>query len=157
MNTVKRKARYIAIKTFWFFARPLQLTYWFIVRPTTRGVKCVVQHADGTVLLVKLNYAHRLWTFPGGGVDRNETAAQAAMRELKEETGITLPSLKKIDEYFAINEYKRNTVTVYFGTTPDKTVTIDPVEISEARWCNPDSLPPDTAPSVLKIVTMLEI
>lgn len=58
-------------------------------------VRVVVQDADGAVLLL---YARDLtdpelgtwWELPGGGLDDGETYAQAAVRELAEETGIVV-------------------------------------------------------------------
>lgn len=42
-------------------------------------------------LVVKANYkAH--WTFPGGVIDADETPKQAAIREIKEEIGLTIDS-----------------------------------------------------------------
>ncbi|MBO7181295.1 MAG: (deoxy)nucleoside triphosphate pyrophosphohydrolase [Kiritimatiellae bacterium] len=33
------------------------------------------------------------WEFPGGKIEANETAAQAAVREIKEELGITIEAI----------------------------------------------------------------
>jgi 8-oxo-dGTP pyrophosphatase MutT (NUDIX family) len=43
----------------------------------------------GKVLLVKPNYAPH-WSFPGGGLDEGETPDRAAVREIREETGLTV-------------------------------------------------------------------
>lgn len=42
----------------------------------------------GKVLLVKQTYGGRLWTMPGGDVEAGESLADAAVREIKEETGL---------------------------------------------------------------------
>ena len=39
--------KYILIKTFWFFVNPLRRFYWFVCRPKTRGVKCIIEN-NGT-------------------------------------------------------------------------------------------------------------
>lgn len=61
--------KYALVKIFWFFVNPIRKLYWFIFRPKTRGVKCIVEN-KGKFLLVKLNYAHHKWTIPGGGVKK---------------------------------------------------------------------------------------
>lgn len=52
----------------------------------TLGTRTVVID-EGSVLLVRHSYAPG-WLFPGGGVDRGETVYDAALRELREETGV---------------------------------------------------------------------
>jgi bifunctional NMN adenylyltransferase/nudix hydrolase len=61
--------------------------------PTFVTVDAVVKKA-GHVLLVKRKAApgEGLWALPGGFVEQNERLRDAALRELKEETSIDLPS-----------------------------------------------------------------
>jgi 8-oxo-dGTP pyrophosphatase MutT (NUDIX family) len=61
--------------------------FWFITRPTKRGVKCVVTDRD-RVLLVRHTYGRRWWDFPGGAIKRNELPLAAARREMGEELGL---------------------------------------------------------------------
>lgn len=53
------------------------------------GVRGVVQDEHGKVLLIRHTYLPG-WHFPGGGVDPKETAQEAVLREVREETGIQI-------------------------------------------------------------------
>ena len=71
-------------------ARVLNRLRKFVWRFTGRpaGVHALAFTDGGKVILVKLTYAEG-WRAPGGGVGRSETAAQAILRELSEEIGMT--------------------------------------------------------------------
>jgi 8-oxo-dGTP pyrophosphatase MutT (NUDIX family) len=58
------------------------------------AARVVLLNEDGHVLLIRASdpadaSKGRWWEIPGGGIDRHETSAEAARRELHEETGIT--------------------------------------------------------------------
>jgi 8-oxo-dGTP pyrophosphatase MutT (NUDIX family) len=61
---------------------------WFFRRPRTFGAHAVALTPDRRLILVKLWYAPG-WRLPGGGRDASEPAADAALRELREEIGMT--------------------------------------------------------------------
>ena len=114
--------------------------YWFLVRPRTFGVQCVIQRGDA-ILLVRNTYGRRQWTFPGGSIARAETPEEAIRREVREEVGLRLESLQQLGTFEAIINYKQDHVTVFTGVSADLRVTIDPGEILEARWFPPKNLP----------------
>ena len=59
---------------------------------------------DGRILLTRLTYPELkagYWTLPGGGIDFGEAPAEAVLRELTEETGLTgaVLSLAAVDSW----------------------------------------------------------
>ena len=55
---------------------------------TRLAAYALLRDDDGRVLLALWNEGPEpLWTLPGGGVDLHETVAEAAVREVREETG----------------------------------------------------------------------
>src|SRR5262249_31159555 len=64
------------------------LCWWFIARRPHFGAVTAVWH-DGKLLLVRDSY-RRMWSLPGGGIGSGEAPADAAVRELREETGVVV-------------------------------------------------------------------
>lgn len=127
--------------------------YWFLTRPHTRGVKCLVWNS-GKLLLTRLSYGHKLWTIPGGGVHRNEAPEEAAKREVWEETGIAVNHLNKIGEYTQVKDFKNDTVHCFSGNAANSDIAIDPLEIAEAGWFDVDELPKERTKQVDAILAM---
>lgn len=114
----------------------------------------VVVHAivakDSKILLIKR--AKQLtnggkWAVPGGFVDRDETCEQAALRELKEETGLS-GKVKKlvsvIDNPNRKNEDRQNIAFSYEVEAHSDQVKIQESEVEDYKWFDVNNLPPET-------------
>jgi 8-oxo-dGTP pyrophosphatase MutT (NUDIX family) len=71
------------------FIYPFLKLYWFIFRPKTRGVICLILSGDD-LLLIRQTYGRSAWTLSGGGFKKNETKEEAIKREVKEELGLDI-------------------------------------------------------------------
>jgi len=99
------------------------------------------------VLLIKQKYGKLKdkWALPGGFVNDNEQLINAAKRELKEETGITVKKLEQL--YTFGDDIKRDprlrVISVaYFGTVNPKQLTLKAgTDAKEVQWFEIDTLP----------------
>jgi 8-oxo-dGTP pyrophosphatase MutT (NUDIX family) len=67
----------------------------------TRTAVAVIEFSDDRILLVRRATApfKGYWALVGGRVDTKETAEQAVIREVKEETGLDVEIIGKIGDY----------------------------------------------------------
>lgn len=55
------------------------------------GVRVIILDEKNRMLLVKQQHEDKaIWMVPGGGIEEGENAAEAAIREVKEETGLDI-------------------------------------------------------------------
>ncbi|MBR5000729.1 MAG: NUDIX hydrolase [Firmicutes bacterium] len=68
----------------------------------TGGVRVIIENDEQKILMVKQEHPERtVWMVPGGGIEEGETAAEAVVREMKEETGLDVtvgPMIFHIEE-----------------------------------------------------------
>ena len=52
---------------------------------------CAVLIGNEKILMVRQSYkGETIWTFPGGGIEPDESPEEAAIREVKEEVGLDI-------------------------------------------------------------------
>ena len=55
------------------------------------GVRVILQDEEGRILMVWQHHEERdFWLVPGGGIEDGENSIEAAIREVKEETGLDI-------------------------------------------------------------------
>ncbi len=119
---------------------------WRLVRNAPCAGAVIVQ--NGRILLsrrAKEPYAG-WWEVPGGFVERGEHPSEAAVREVREELGITITLTGLIGVYLEdAFDGESLLVTAYEATTDATTCTPDPDEVSEWAWFDQPDLPPAMA------------
>lgn len=104
------------------------------------------QEDGDEILLIERKHApyEGCWAIPGGFVDMDETLADAAKRELYEETGIVVEKLVQIHTFDAINRDPRDRTisTVFLGFANEDATIKAGDDASTADWFSMDALPP---------------
>jgi ADP-ribose pyrophosphatase YjhB (NUDIX family) len=135
--------------------RALQILHRLVLQPIHRqrrgltlGTRTVVLTPEGTVLLVRHTYAPG-WLFPGGGVERGEAVADAARREVREETGLALDGNLVLHGLFRNDrQFPGDHVACFVARRPVGLLRPRPLEIAEARFFPLDNLPDDATGGV---------
>jgi len=114
-----------------------------LLRMPHPGAGAVVVNEAGAVLLI---YRHRFipdtfgWELPSGRIDADETPEQAAAREVHEETGWTVHTLRRLCSIHTspgITDQLSHVLTAQAG---DQTGQPDPDEATELRWWPHDDI-----------------
>lgn len=137
------------VKTAFTITRPLSA----LVLHNSRRVRTVVI-AEDSVLLVRSSFGHQLWSFPGGGIEKNENPADAALRELKEETNISADQSQMVcigeDRIPSGKRYPMIAMVFYSLTltSVQEARIIRPLEMLEVQWFKLSELPKNRSKSV---------
>lgn len=137
LSRVRRSGYSAALRTFRQLPPPLRRQLVRAGTPGfTVGAVCAVAHGDR---LLFLRQPHREgWSLPGGLLDRGESAQEAVIRELREETGLDvevgLPLTTQVNP-------RVRRVDVIYRISVDSPPPVTPGgEAREARWLRPEEV-----------------
>ena len=108
----------------------------------------VVLTPDHRQVLLLRREIYFLWDLPGGGIEKNEEPACAAVRECREETGIDIEIERFVGQYLHQSVYGRGDQFTYVfraravGGKPKRIG----LEITGLRWCSVGALPRGAQP-----------
>jgi 8-oxo-dGTP diphosphatase len=117
----------------------LMRIYWLVRRPDVHGALVAIWH-EGKILLVQNSYVPYR-SLPGGYVHARETARDAVLRELREETGMSASAseLKPVIDEHHEWEGKREHIEIFdLDVTERPRIEVDNREVVEARFFSPE-------------------
>ena len=101
------------------------------------GVVCRRQ-GDHIEILLGGRLKPKIWALPKGGINTGESPVEAAMREVSEETGLTVRAETELGRisYWFVSEGERCHKTVYFYLMTPEGGALEnhDVEFDEVRW-----------------------
>jgi ADP-ribose pyrophosphatase YjhB (NUDIX family) len=111
----------------------------------------VIFNEQKEILLVKLTYQRiHPWGIPGGGLNHGEQPAEAVVREMFEETGITL----EIEKLLFIKTWKPDRVGMYYLCRIKEGVFQPSEEVSDFGYFSKDNLP-DVRPFDIRLIQQI--
>ena len=123
-----------------------------IIRPLFQVFSAaVIFNEQKHILLVKLTYQQiHPWGLPGGSLDYGEQPSEAILREMFEETGITL----EIKKLLLVKTWKPDRVGMYYLCRIKDGEFLPSEEVSELAYFSKDNLP-DVRPFDVGLIKQL--
>jgi len=117
----------------------IQILLSRIIRPLFQVFSvAVIFNADKKVMLVKSTYQrHHPWGLPGGSLEYGETAEEALLREIWEETSLRI----EIERFMFVKTWKPDRVGLYYLCRIKDGEFHPSDEVSELDYFSPDALP----------------
>ena len=117
----------------------LQIILSRIIRPLFQVfAAAVIFDQQKRIFLVKVTYQRfHPWGIPGGGLEYGETSEDAVIREVWEETGLTV----QIEKLLMNKTFSPDKFAMYYLCTVKDGVFQPSDEVSEYGYFSPDSLP----------------
>ena len=124
----------------------MEYTYKYPRPAVTADCVVMTKEANPHVLLIERGFDpfKGRWAFPGGFMNMDETAEQCAIRELEEETGLKVSSIRQIGAYSKVDRDPRGrTITVAYLATVDVPAEVcGQDDAARTEWFPIDALPP---------------
>lgn len=111
------------------------------------GIGVIIENVDGNILIGKRNSKHApYFSIPGGKLDTGETFEETAIREIKEETGLTIKHPKVIAVTNNLKTFQEEglhyvSIILYTNDFSGTPTILEPDKCSEWLWCNPNDSP----------------
>jgi len=112
-----------------------------VTRRVELAVGAVVLHHDH-VLLVRRSTPPEAgrWSFPGGRVEPGERMADAAAREVREETGLDVEIARLLDWVERIGPDHHFVIVDFAATVPERQEPTPGDDAADARWVHLDEI-----------------
>ena len=123
----------------------MEYTYKYPRPAVTADCVVITKEAEPKVLLIQrgADPYKGCWAFPGGFMNMDETTEQCAIRELEEETGLKVSTVRQIGAYSKVDRDPRGrTITVAYLAIIDKPVQVTGQDdAAKAEWFPLSALP----------------
>ena len=123
----------------------MEYTYKYPRPAVTADCVVITKEAEPKVLLIQrgADPYKGCWAFPGGFMNMDETTEQCAIRELEEETGLKVTTIKQIGAYSKVDSDPRGrTITVAYLAIIDKPAQVTGQDdAAKAEWFPLSALP----------------
>jgi 8-oxo-dGTP diphosphatase len=123
----------------------MEYTYKYPRPAVTADCVVITKEAEPKVLLIQrgADPYKGYWAFPGGFMNMDETTEQCAIRELEEETGLKVSTVRQIGAYSKVDRDPRGrTITVAYLAIIDKPAQVTGQDdAAKAEWFPLSALP----------------